>query len=132
MKMMCTLQAPVQFSNICKTCMAYRTAVPTQAILHAGVFTATDIQQISILYEDSLLAVEKDGTIQVQPYNKAARCHACPVHWYPVPVAALCGREIITTPIGSVNQCKPAVFRRQKVLVFALLHISFVYCVHHV
>ena len=111
--------------------MAYCTAAPTQAILHAGVFTATNIQQISILYEDSLLAVEKDGTIQVQPYFKAACCHACPVHWYPVPVAALCGKETITTPIGSVNQCKPAVFRRQKVLVFALLHISFVYYVHH-
>ncbi|KAL3147460.1 hypothetical protein ABBQ38_014518 [Trebouxia sp. C0009 RCD-2024] len=31
----------------------------------SGIFTATDIQQISRLYQDSLLAVEKDGTFQV-------------------------------------------------------------------
>lgn len=40
----------------------------TQARSCAGIFTATDIQQISRLYQDSLLAVEKDGTFQVHPY----------------------------------------------------------------
>lgn len=34
-------------------------------MLHAGSFTAADIQQIKTLFQDSLHAVEKDGTIRV-------------------------------------------------------------------
>ena len=35
-------------------------------LLYAGNFTATDIQQIKVAFPDTLLAVERDGTIQVQ------------------------------------------------------------------
>ena len=41
------------------------TVVLTQAMSHAGSFTAADVKQIKTLFQDSLLVAEKDGTIRV-------------------------------------------------------------------
>ena len=82
------LQVPGQTQNTGSRLEGCPNAGLTQAVSCAGIFTAAGIQQIKGLFQDSLLAVEKDGTIQVQTfYPQAACCHTCPGHQCSVPIA---------------------------------------------
>ncbi|KAL3162173.1 hypothetical protein ABBQ32_009879 [Trebouxia sp. C0010 RCD-2024] len=63
MQALCTEAQAAARGRFSGSCTRLHTGTLMRGV--SGVFTATDIQQISKLYQDSLLAVEKDGTIQV-------------------------------------------------------------------